>query len=67
MPLAGNGTFKADYTALGSDCTLGARAFVHYGVTMADGSILEADAFMTKGTETEPYARWGGNPAMEVR
>ena len=36
-------------------------------MTMADGSILEADAFMTKGTETEPYARWGGNPAMEVR
>jgi non-ribosomal peptide synthetase-like protein len=62
-----DGTFKSDYTALGNGCTLGPWAFVAYGVTMGEGSVLEADAFLTKGTETEPYTRWGGNPAMEIR
>ena len=62
-----DGTFKSDYAALGNGCTLAPWAFVHYGVTMGEGSVLECDAFLTKGTQTEPYSRWGGNPAMEMR
>ncbi len=62
-----DGTFKSDHTTLGAGCTVGTYAFVHYGVTMGDGAILDADAFLMKGTEVAPHARWRGNPAHEIR
>ncbi|MET7996741.1 Pls/PosA family non-ribosomal peptide synthetase [Amycolatopsis sp. NPDC005232] len=62
-----DGTFKSDYTTLGDGVVVGMGAFVHYGVTMGDGSVLEADGFLMKGEETAPFTRWSGNPATETR
>ena len=62
-----DGTFKSDYIKLGSGVVLGVSAFVHYGVTMGDGTVLDADAFLMKGEETAPFTHWTGNPATEVR
>jgi acetyltransferase-like isoleucine patch superfamily enzyme len=57
--------FKSDRITIGTGCTLGVGAFVHYGVTMGDGAVLAADSFLMKGEEVPPNARWGGNPATE--
>jgi non-ribosomal peptide synthetase-like protein len=62
-----DGTFKSDYISIGAGCTIGVHAWVHYGVTMGDGAVLEADSFLMKGEEVPPDARWGGNPAREIR
>ena len=47
--------------------TIGVDTFVHYGVTMGEGAVLEADAFLMKGESMAPFAIWRGNPATEVR
>ncbi|MFH8804834.1 Pls/PosA family non-ribosomal peptide synthetase [Streptomyces sp. NPDC017936] len=62
-----DGTFKSDRSTLHSGCTLGAGAFVHYGVTMGAGSVLAPDSFLMKGEEIPQRARWEGNPAREMR
>lgn len=62
-----DGTFKSDRTTLGSACTLGVGALVHYGVTVGDGAEVLPDSFVMKGEEVPARARWGGNPATEVR
>jgi non-ribosomal peptide synthetase-like protein len=62
-----DGAFKSDRTTIGAGCTIGVGAFVHYGVTMGEGAVLEADSFLMKGEEVPPHARWGGNPAREMR
>jgi non-ribosomal peptide synthetase-like protein len=61
-----DGTFKSDRTTIGSGCTLGVGAMVHYGVTMGEGAVLAPDSFLMKGEEIPPHARWGGNPAREM-
>ncbi|MEV8479080.1 Pls/PosA family non-ribosomal peptide synthetase [Streptomyces sp. NPDC051173] len=61
-----DGTFKSGRTTLGSGCTVGINALVHYGVTMGDGAVLAADAFLMKGEDVPRQARWGGNPATET-
>ena len=61
-----DGTYKSGAAVLGAGCTIGVGAFVHYGVTMRDGSQLAADSFLMKGEEVPPRARWGGNPAREL-
>ncbi|PYR44861.1 MAG: peptide synthetase [Acidobacteria bacterium] len=61
-----DGTFKSDRTTMGPGCTIGVGAFVHYGVTMGDGSVLAADSFLMKGEYVPAHARWGGNPAREM-
>jgi non-ribosomal peptide synthetase-like protein len=58
--------FKSDRTSIGSGCTIGVGALVHYGVTMGDGAVLAPDSFLMKGEEVPPHARWGGNPAREM-
>src|SRR5206468_4028421 len=58
-----DGTYKSGRTTLGAGCTVGVGAFVHYGVTMGDGSVLAADSFLMKGESVPPRAQWGGNPA----
>ena len=60
-----DGAFKSDCTAIGAGCSIGSVAFVHYGVTMGEGSALDADSFLMKGEHVPPGARWGGNPATE--
>jgi len=62
-----DGAFKSDRITIGAGCTIGTSALVHYGVTMGDGAVLEPDSFLMKGEEIPPHARWGGNPAREVR
>jgi non-ribosomal peptide synthetase-like protein len=62
-----DGTFKSDHSTVGAGCTLGVGALVHYGVTMGDGTVLAPDSFLMKGEEMPPHARWGGNPAREMR
>jgi non-ribosomal peptide synthetase-like protein len=62
-----DGTFKSDRVTVGAGCTLGVGALVHYGVTMGDGAVLAPDSFLMKGEEMPQHARWGGNPAREIR
>jgi non-ribosomal peptide synthetase-like protein len=62
-----DGTFKSDYITIGRGCTLGTYAFVHYGVTMQEGSVLDADSFLMKGEDVPARARYRGNPAREHR
>jgi non-ribosomal peptide synthetase-like protein len=62
-----DGAFKSDRITIGARCTLGAHAWVHYGVKMGDGAQLAADAFLMKGEEVPPHTRWAGNPASQVR
>jgi non-ribosomal peptide synthetase-like protein len=59
--------FKSDVTTIGSGCTFGVGAMAHYGVTMGDDVVLAADSFLMKGEEVPAGARWGGNPARELR
>jgi non-ribosomal peptide synthetase-like protein len=62
-----DGSFKSDRITIGAGCTLGVGAWVHYGVTMGDGAVLAPDSFLMKGEEMPRHARWGGNPAREIR
>jgi non-ribosomal peptide synthetase-like protein len=61
------GVFKSDYIRLGSGCSIGPGAFVHYGVTMGDHVVLDADSFLMKGEVLESYTAWRGNPAKLAR
>ncbi len=58
-----DGTFKSDHSRVGAGVTLGVHAFVHYGVTLGEGSHLDADAFLMKGGQVAELERWQGNPA----
>lgn len=62
-----DGAFKSDRSTIGSRCTLGVGAFVHYGVTIGDGAVLAPDSFLMKGETVPQDATWGGNPAHEIR
>lgn len=60
------GVFKSDFVRVGRGCTLGCGAFVHYGVTMGDRAVVDADSFVMKGEILDPHSRWRGNPARLV-
>jgi non-ribosomal peptide synthetase-like protein len=62
-----DGAFKSDHSVIGAGCTLGVGAWVHYGVTVGDGTALVAGSFLMKGEEVPPNELWGGNPAKKVR
>ncbi|MDP9884171.1 non-ribosomal peptide synthetase-like protein [Sinomonas atrocyanea] len=61
-----DGTFKLADTVIGSGCTLGVKAFVHYGVNLGDGTAVEPDSFVMKGEEVPAGMRFGGNPAQQL-
>jgi non-ribosomal peptide synthetase-like protein len=61
-----DGTFKTDLITVGQGCTVGTGALVSYGVEMHDGSLLDADSFLMKGSRVGPDHRWCGNPASEL-
>jgi non-ribosomal peptide synthetase-like protein len=61
-----DGAFKSDRTEVGSGVTIGVNALVHYGVTIGDGAVLDADAFLMKGEQVTAHTWWSGNPAAEV-
>jgi non-ribosomal peptide synthetase-like protein len=58
-----DGVFKSDRITIGSTATIGPRAFVHYGTTVHERAVLEADAFLMKGEEVGRAEQWWGNPA----
>jgi serine acetyltransferase len=62
-----DGAFKSDYSTIGSGCTIGVGALVHYGVTIGDGAVLAPDSFLMKGEQVPQHTRWGGNPAGEMQ
>jgi non-ribosomal peptide synthetase-like protein len=62
-----DGVFKSDYIRIGSRVTLGANAFMNYGVTVGGDVIIEPHAFVMKGEEIPPGGRWSGNPTVEAR
>jgi non-ribosomal peptide synthetase-like protein len=55
-----DGTFKSDHITIGRGCTVGTNAFVHYGVTMQSGAVLDADAFLMKVEEVPARTRYRG-------
>jgi len=57
------GVFKSDRVRIGADCALAPGAFVHYGVTMNEGALLDADSFLMKGEIAPAHSHWRGNPA----
>jgi non-ribosomal peptide synthetase-like protein len=59
--------FKSDRITIGSGCTVGVSAHVHYGVTIGEGASLGPHSFLMKGEEMPPNARWAMNPATEPR
>ena len=61
------GVFKSDNIRLGNGCSVGPGAFVHYGVTMGDHVVLDADSFLMKGEMLESHTGWRGNPAKLAR
>jgi non-ribosomal peptide synthetase-like protein len=61
------GVFKSDVIRIGEGCSIGPGAFVHYGVTMGDHVVLDADSFLMKGEAPEAYTGWRGNPAKLAR
>ena len=61
------GVFKSDVVRIGAASSIGVGCLVHYGVTMGEGTHLDADSFLMKGEATPAGSRWRGNPAKLVR
>ncbi len=61
-----DGLFKSAPITIGRACSIGPLAYVHYGVTIDTNTCLASDAFLMKGTRTDAYSRWAGNPAKTV-
>jgi non-ribosomal peptide synthetase-like protein len=62
-----DGTFKSGHIHIGARSTVGTGAFVHYGVNLGDGAVLDADSFLMKGEDVPPGSWWRGNPAADVQ
>ncbi|PTQ12276.1 peptide synthetase [Sphingomonas oleivorans] len=60
------GVFKADHVVIGNGCTVAPGAFVHYGVRMADRSVVDSGAFLMKGETPGEASLWYGNPARPL-
>ncbi len=60
------GVFKSDFVRVGNGSTLGPGAFAHYGVTMGENVVLDADSFLMKGEVLDDNTVWRGNPAKLV-
>ena len=52
------------YTNIGSDCWIGANATIIAGVTIGHGTIIAANAVLTK--DAEPFSVYAGIPAKKV-
>ena len=57
------GAFKSDFIHIGKGCTIGPSAFVHYGVVIGEGAMVDINSFVMKGEDLEPHSAWRGNPA----
>ena len=58
-----DGVFKCDHIAIGAGASIGVSALVHYGVTMREGAILDADSYLMKGEIAPERSHWRGNTA----
>ena len=61
-----DGAFKSDFITIGDEVTIGANAFINYGVAMGDRTELLPDTFLMKGATVPEGEVWGGNPAREM-
>ena len=64
------GVFKSDYIRIGNGCSIGPGAFVHYGVSMGDHVVLDADSFLMKGESARlayRLARQSGEAGAPLR
>jgi hypothetical protein len=61
-----DGVFKRDRLVIGEGCTIGASAFVHYGVVMGPETALGPYSFLMKGERPTASSVWAGNPAREL-
>ena len=52
-------------TVVGNDVWIGAEAMIMPGLTIGDGAVIAARAFVTK--DVEPYTIVGGNPATIIK
>ncbi len=57
------GAFKSDWIKVGERASLGPSAFVHYGVVVGEGAVIDTDSFVMKGETIEAKSAWRGNPA----
>ena len=62
-----DGTFKSDFSRMGAGCSIGVRGFLHYGTEVRDGALIQADAFVMKGSTIEAGDTWLGNPARDAQ
>ena len=60
------GIFKSDRIKIGSNSSIGAGAFVHYGVAVSENVTLDADCFLMKGETPAQDSWWQGNPAKSI-
>jgi non-ribosomal peptide synthetase-like protein len=58
-----DGYFVRDRATVGRSAVLGVNAFMHYGTTLGEGTVLDADSYLLKGEQVAPGEHWGGNPA----
>lgn len=61
-----DGVFKSGPVRLGHGCTVGAKAYVHYDVALADAAVVAPDAFLMKGERPAAGEHWQGNPAQPI-
>ncbi len=61
-----DGTFKSDAIKVGDRSTVGVKGFVHYGVEAGKDVVINADAFVMKGSVVGDDEIWSGNPARNI-
>jgi len=65
VPMIFSGRPETPKTVIEDDVWIGARAIIMAGVRIGRGSVIGANAVVTK--DVPPYAIWAGNPAKEVK
>ena len=51
---------------LGKDIFVGARSYLHPGVTVGDGAVIGVSSVVKEDTQIGPYEIWAGVPARRV-
>ncbi|MCM3486929.1 hypothetical protein M3684_14765 [Kocuria rosea] len=60
-----DGAFKLDGITIGNGCTFGVNSYIHYGIDVGDGAVVETASLM-KSEEIPVGATFGDNPAREL-
>lgn len=64
VPVAGHPATNGDVN-IGNDVWIGTNATIMSGVTVCDGSVVDANAHVVK--DVSPYSIVGGNPARHIK